>query len=111
VDHGQLQRFLQDALSAAVGWTVIPPETRCIGPAGSGGVNWTLDTRHMDDSMRALVAWFQSRYDVDPMSCPAAAHQGGVLSRMLSWGLRRAQGLPRCRRFRRRSAQPWRTLG
>jgi hypothetical protein len=78
----ELAALLEDALSAAAGWTVPPPDIVPLEGA-SGAPNWTVDTRRMDDGMRAAVRNLQSRYEL------------------------KAPGGPGKRRFSFRSALAW----
>lgn len=60
----ELASLLEDALSAAAGWTVPPPDIQALD-ATAGEVNWTVDTGRMDESMRAAVRNLQARYELD----------------------------------------------
>lgn len=61
----ELALLLQDALSAAVGWTVPPPEIFSV-PATLGGANWGVDVSQLDDRLLAVVRRFQGRYELKP---------------------------------------------
>ncbi len=60
----ELALLLEDALSAAAGWTVPPPDIQAM-EALAGGANWTVDMVRMDEAMRAAVRNLQSRYELD----------------------------------------------
>ncbi|MEH3087424.1 MAG: hypothetical protein PGN26_13030 [Xylophilus ampelinus] len=59
----QLVVLLEDALSAAAGWTVVPPQVQ-LSPARAGVAAWTVDCAGMDEALQAVVARMQQRYRV-----------------------------------------------
>jgi len=63
VTQEQLAVLLEDALSAAAGWTVVPPQIQLLRD-GAGSTDWTVDTSQMDDAMRSVAFRMQQRYRV-----------------------------------------------
>ncbi len=84
----QLALLLEDALSAATGWTVVPPQIQVLHRA-DGRANWLVDTQPMDDAMRAVVARMQQRYRV--RTAPA-----GWRDRLAEALTGRRRGMPEC---------------
>ncbi len=78
----ELALLLEDALSAAAGWTVPPPTIQPV-EAPSGGANWTVDTRQMDEGMRAAVRNLQARYEIADNRPPARRRFS--LSSAMAW--------------------------
>jgi hypothetical protein len=79
VTREHLAMLLEDALSAATGWTVAPPRIQLLhgGPARG---NWAVDLDRMDDGLRSVVARMQQRYCVRTAPANWLARVAGILA-------------------------------